>query len=435
MSAQWNRTKALLETDVLISVSVERFSDSMYFGGVGLLKKAFIRGQSTEPAASFTFETAYLRPQHMEQFERLQEHGFTVVMPPSNWRFHYSPQEWHNQVIVEVIDRIAKLPTQVKQTKLAGYDLELAKAVVDSLDEAFPHSVPLIELKYQFSEEPADNVLFTVLNALRGDGYIDGERDQRAKAKLNPLERITLTTEGRRHLANEMKRAQPKEQYVADDAARFILSQLLTEFRDRKLGTNELRNGYQGLSPNELKSLCMTARIEEVDYDLAIGELESHNLIRSGPMEMCDNPPGSSVTVIAFFSKKEYSYLTEAGYREAVKTGSAPQSGSKRTIAHLHFSGNTFNNSPIGVGESVSQAISTQTTSTNDSFIALRNEVAKQVKDESEREHILSRLDELEASTDLPTRYEKYAKLMGAIGDHITVLSFLMPPIIKWITG
>jgi DNA-binding PadR family transcriptional regulator len=435
MSAQWNRTKALLDADDLIAVSVERFSDSMYFAGVGHLKKAFIRGQSTESTASFTFETGYLIPSHMKQFERLQEHGFTVIIPPSGWRFHYPPQKWHHQVIVEAIDRIAKLPAQVKQTKLVGYDLELAKAVMDSLDDAFPQSVPLIELKYQFSEEPADNVLFDVLSALRGDGYIDGVRDQRGNSKLNPLEQITLTTEGRRHLADEMKRAKSKQPYIADDAAGSILSQLLSEFRERKLGTNELRSGYEGLPPNELKSHCVTAGIDEVDFDLAIDELESQDFIKTGPIAMNDKPPDSRVMVVSLFSKREYSYLTEAGYREAVKIVSAPQPRSGHTIAHMHFSGNTFNNSPIGVGESVSQVINAQAASSNEAFIAFRNEVAKQVQDGSERERILSRLDELEASSELPSRYEKYAMLMGAIGDHITVLGFLVPPILKWITG
>jgi hypothetical protein len=39
-------------------------------------------------------------------------------------------------------------------------------------------------------------------------------------------------------------------------------------------------------------------------------------------MQAYDNPPGSSVTVIALFSKNEYAYLTENGYKEAVKSAS-----------------------------------------------------------------------------------------------------------------
>ena len=39
-------------------------------------------------------------------------------------------------------------------------------------------------------------------------------------------------------------------------------------------------------------------------------------------MQAYDNPPGSSVTVIALSSKNEYAYLTENGYKEAGKSAS-----------------------------------------------------------------------------------------------------------------
>ena len=211
------------------------------------------------------------------------------------------------------------------------------------------------------------------------------------------------------------KQATSKRAFTMNEASSLILSQLLAEFRERKLGSNELREGYQGLSLSELKSRCMTTGIEEVDYDLALGDLEFHKFVETGPMEMYSNPLGSIFVAIGFFSKREYSHLTETGYKEAVKIVSAPQTRSKQTIAHVHISGSTFNNSPIGVGESISQAINIQGASSNEAFIAFRNEVAKQVQNDLEREHILSRLDEREASNQLPTRYEKYAMLMGAI--------------------
>lgn len=47
---------------------------------------------------------------------------------------------------------------------------------MESLSEIYPDAIALIELKCQFSEEPSEEVLFAVLNALRGDGYIDGAR-------------------------------------------------------------------------------------------------------------------------------------------------------------------------------------------------------------------------------------------------------------------
>jgi len=106
-----------------------------------------------------------------------------------------------------------------------------------------------------------------------------------------------------------------------DDAARFILSELLSEFRERDLKASDL-SGYMGLPPKELRDRSVAKGISEVDFDLAMSDLDHHGLVKTGPMQLYDNPPGSSVTVIAFFSKREYSYLTENGYKEAVRSAS-----------------------------------------------------------------------------------------------------------------
>jgi hypothetical protein len=42
---------------------------------------------------------------------------------------------------------------------------------------------------------------------------------------------------------------------------------------------------------------------------------------------------------------------------------------------------------------------------------------------------ILDKLDVLQAAPDAPTRLERYMQVMGAIGDHITVFSFLLTPL------
>ena len=70
-----------------------------------------------------------------------------------------------------------------------------------------------------------------------------------------------------------------------------------------------------------------------VDYDLALKELEESKLAATGPMEMYDNPPGSSVAVFAMFSKREFIFLKEAGYRMAEEKPKEPRgSVSSRSI-------------------------------------------------------------------------------------------------------
>lgn len=430
MSARWIRTNTIADDVALIAVSFDRFGDAMMFPGYGRCRQAMIRGESPIREAGFRFESAYLNAERQKPVERLREHGFTVVELPSNWRYGYSsPQDWQSQLIVKALNRVNELHPTTEVRRPCGYDIELANAVLESLNEAFPNSVTLMQLKYQFGEEPSDDVLSTGLNALRGDGLIDGKALQDV-AKLSPLERIALTKEGRRYLQDDMKRRSRNLQqgYTVNESSQFILAQLLAEFRERKLTSDDLRNTYQGLPPRELKERSIAEGISEVDFDLAMRDLDSHELVKTGPMTLYDNPPHSSVTVIAFISKNEYSYLTENGYREATALPSRLRKTS--SAAHIHISDSTFHNSPIGVGDGFAQTVISPTSSVGDSLSAFRSEVIKLIDDEAKQREILSRLDELEASTDKPTMLQRYNNLVATIGNHITVFGPLLPPLL-----
>jgi hypothetical protein len=65
-----------------------------------------------------------------------------------------------------------------------------------------------------------------------------------------------------------------KSKTVIGDAAQTILSALLAEFREKNLGTEQLRDTYKGLSPTALRSTCCAdERFSDVDFDLAMEEL------------------------------------------------------------------------------------------------------------------------------------------------------------------
>jgi hypothetical protein len=103
-----------------------------------------------------------------------------------------------------------------------------------------------------------------------------------------------------------------------DPLAHRILGYLLTDFSAEKRTASDLHNGYVGLPLPSLLQRCIEEdHAEQVDLDLALKQLEDGKLIGTGPMEAYDNPPNSHVVVIAFFSKREYAYLTEEGYRTA----------------------------------------------------------------------------------------------------------------------
>ncbi len=132
-----------------------------------------------------------------------------------------------------------------------------------------------------------------------------------------------------------------------------------------------------------------------------------------------------------FFSKNEYSYLTEAGYKAATKINAVRRA---RPIApHVHITGNTYNQSPVGIREAVSHTIDISAASSDEMFEYLRREIDRHIDDQQKRAAILDRLRDLEAAEDKPSRMERYNQLVGTIGDHITVQGFALSPLLHWL--
>jgi len=129
-----------------------------------------------------------------------------------------------------------------------------------------------------------------------------------------------------------------------------ILFDLLQDFRNRGLNANALSEGYEGLSLAGLHEKYCPASATNVDFDLALKELEDAENIRTGPIEVTSEPG-----LLLSFSKREYGFLTEKGYKTAQK----PQAGPKSRFPSptVHISGGTFHHSPIGVGHNFTQSI------------------------------------------------------------------------------
>src|SRR5271156_6289870 len=103
-----------------------------------------------------------------------------------------------------------------------------------------------------------------------------------------------------------------------EELSNAILKELLTDFASRNLTLNDLSSYYIGANLPALKERCCGAA-SSVDFDLALKDLEDGDLVSTGPMVPFDNPPNSSVVVIALFSRYEYVSLTEKGYKAAQK--------------------------------------------------------------------------------------------------------------------
>jgi len=98
-----------------------------------------------------------------------------------------------------------------------------------------------------------------------------------------------------------------------------ILGYLLQDFRTRGLDRDALTEGYVGIATSELQKRSLDAdnTTTVIDFDLALQELEDKGLVATGPIAAVDNPPGSAVIVVGIYSKREYVYLTEKGYKAA----------------------------------------------------------------------------------------------------------------------
>ncbi|AGP47375.1 hypothetical protein SOD10_23610 [Serratia plymuthica] len=153
-----------------------------------------------------------------------------------------------------------------------------------------------------------------------------------------------------------------------DEAAKQILGTLLADFSDRGLTAKDLKSGYEGPKPETLATaVCSVADITTVDFEVAFSDLEKGKLIKTGPMAMYDNDRNSSVIIIASYSKREYVYLTEAGYKESRKAPNRPHRV-QRIVNNLTITGGQFSNMQLGQGESLNQSMSV-TTPNSDSEI------------------------------------------------------------------
>jgi uncharacterized protein (TIGR02391 family) len=119
-----------------------------------------------------------------------------------------------------------------------------------------------------------------------------------------------------------------------------MLAALLDDFQTRGFGMGELKDGYIGPSLPDMRAQYGE---NPVNFELAIEELEKKKLIKTGPMAPYENKPGSSIAIFAVFSKREFLYLTEGGYKRAHSVPRAPRSRVERKAVNskkeLHFYG------------------------------------------------------------------------------------------------
>jgi hypothetical protein len=214
------------------------------------------------------------------------------------------------------------------------------------------------------------------------------------------------------------------EMSILESLSEEILKELLAEFRTQKRSATELEGGYEGMRLPTLKDeLCGSSGASEVDFDLALNELQSKQLVGTGPLFVVDPPSsGGLLRLPGVRSKNEYAYLTENGYKAAQKVVGAKRQA--RTTNRVHISGGTFNHSPIGLGEHVTQSV---TTSSAPVFADLRNAILGSTVEKGHQAELLARVDAMENARKSGGFMQQYQEFIACAANHMTVIAPFIP--------
>ena len=196
-----------------------------------------------------------------------------------------------------------------------------------------------------------------------------------------------------------------------------ILQDVRGDFLTKGYSWQELANHYVGINLADLQQKhCTQGGHSQVDFDLALKELETALFVNTGPMVPFDNKPGSGVFALGLYSKREYVYLTEAGYRAASqmanqKPGHAPH-------PHVHISGGTFHQSQIGIGDQVTQMQRVDIDKdVGNALTALTQAIASEHSiPNSEREALLEQIAYLSEQAAHPAKDRKLGMIKATLG-------------------
>lgn len=209
-----------------------------------------------------------------------------------------------------------------------------------------------------------------------------------------------------------------------DHLASEILSDVLVDFRSKDLGSNALSEEYSGAPIAEIETrFCEKGGNAKIDFDLALKELEGRKLITTGPTVAYENTPSSGVFVLGLYSKREFLCLTEKGYKAALKKRKSVPSAARTPTVHI--SGGNFQNSPVAIGNCVSQATAININNDADviDYLAKLHVQHNAQSGEKHRKEI-TKLVEAARKGDLPTAKPIFQRLFGAAKESTKALGW-----------
>lgn len=126
------------------------------------------------------------------------------------------------------------------------------------------------------------------------------------------------------------KRTKSDRGVELNEPVALILQQLLSEFDEHGRTIDDLRNQYEGPSTKELKSRLIAQGFSDVEYEIAMSDLDNNDMIKTGPMDLTEAISTGGVLILPMiYSRKDYAYLKEKGYKEAKRISGKPTAGQK----------------------------------------------------------------------------------------------------------
>lgn len=111
---------------------------------------------------------------------------------------------WIDAAIHKAMDRIAELYAGKEGIEqVERYNAEFARELLTKVNERFPNSVHLHDLKHSLANEPSDEQMLIALDGLQCEGFIEGKplyENTSGQRKLAMMANIKMTAKGRQQL-------------------------------------------------------------------------------------------------------------------------------------------------------------------------------------------------------------------------------------------
>ena len=171
-------------------------------------QQAVIVGESSCQEYCFRFETGPLNEEQSRRCLLLRHHGFTVVEFSDEERWFYRERiRWEEFTIRRALDKVTALCDEPEGKTMSAYDSYLANKVLDLTAKSFPKQVDMLEIKSALDPEPSDHKIFTAIDALEADGFIEAKMLRSGpKNEIQHVAYIRATREGRAHVSGESQK-------------------------------------------------------------------------------------------------------------------------------------------------------------------------------------------------------------------------------------